>query len=99
MEFQKDNFLVKEWCKEVYDFIIFDEERDGKMLIDRYEHIADLPFELSELELAVLKDEITEEFVMTCTVAELDRLGEIYDIELEGLKADKQQKILEMINE
>ena len=97
MEFQKDNFLVKKWVQENNEYVIFDEERDGKMLIDRYELVGNLPFELSDIELAVLKDEITEELVMACTVAELDEIGAILGIELSGLKADKQQQILAVL--
>jgi len=99
MRFQKDNYLVKEWRQDTNEYIVFDEERDGKTLIDRYALISNLPFELSEIELAVLKDELDEAMVMECTVAELDRLGEIYDIELEGLKADKQAAIITVLFE
>jgi len=35
--------------------------------------------------------------VMACTVVELDRIGILLGIELSGLKADKQQQILDVI--
>jgi hypothetical protein len=38
--------------------------------------------------------ELSEEYVMELTVAELDELGILLGIELSGLKADKQQQIL-----
>ena len=38
--------------------------------------------------------ELNEEYVLACTVGELDELGALLGIELSGLKADKQTQIL-----
>ena len=97
MRFQKDNFLVKEYRNPENPLVVFDEERESGTLVDRFELVANLPFELSDIEQAVMKDELDEAMVMAFTVAELDRLGEIYDIELEGLKADKQTIIITVL--
>ena len=50
-------------------------------------------FELPELTFSFTSDEI-----LAMTVAELDELGELMEVELSGLKADKQQQILGALN-
>jgi len=60
--------------------------------------IDNLPFALSSVEMSFLDGSLDEAYVLELTVAELDELGILLGIELSGLKADKQQQILEALN-